>query len=638
MKKLILLFLVLCSYLLNAQESIPNAGFENWNTLNYSYPLNYNINVNNEDNCIRTGIFPITKVAGYHGNYGVQLKTTAEMGLAYMLTNYNPSNNDPSTWHGGVPYSQKPTGLRGYYKYNYSSSDQGLIILAFSKNGSNIGTYYVTLSDKQTDYTLFDVNFTPALADTPDSIIIAAASSMPGSPVVGSTLVIDSISFKGVDSQPAFMNGDFEQWVDNSVDVADGWNSSNQDFQAVKKTTDAYKGQYAVELTTFMGKEDNQPQVKPAQILTGYYPDNCNDNCYPLGGDPFSNQSDTLAFYYKYVPVGTDQANVGLYFKKKDSGQDGWYAGTSLQPTSEYMFVKIPFNLSFVPDSVIIQIQSSDWNSVSSANVGSDLKIDDMCFLSQKTWGKNEIILKSDANTLGAGVGAGYPTQEMIDALNTASNIETLDFQSVDVDAAGTWTIIPPNAPEGTAVINIHPSDGENGYFKLNFVLPQNFMNVSLRGSANIDDLGRAFLNGNPITSSIGESSSINEYGNVYFQTENSAYFKEGDNEIIFSDANTGGGPSGAAFYVIINYDLASGLNNAYYNSLDIYPNPVEKGFFIKSDLSVDNVIIDDIRGSEVLRQSNINNYVDVNTLPKGIYIVRLQTKSGVYNGKLIKK
>ncbi|VBB45164.1 exported hypothetical protein [uncultured Paludibacter sp.] len=464
MKKIFLLIFIVSAFVLQAQISTPNGGFESWTTLSYTYPENYPINVNS-DGFEKGGIFPLKKVAGYHGDYGVEIKSTVELGLGYFI-NINPVSDDPYTWHGGFPYTQKPTGIRGYYKYNVASGDNGGMFVIFSKNGANIGTYMIPLGGLHEEYTLFDFDFSPTLTETPDSVVIGVASSWPD-PVVGSILVIDSITFKGVASQPALMNGDFEQWDNNSMDVLDNWITQNESEhpESFAKTTDKHSGQYAVELRTYLGEEDNQPKTRAAVLMTGYYPNNCGENCHPVGGYPFTNQSDVLEFYYKYAPMGNDNAGVGLYFKKKDSGLDDWYGGILLSAASEYTYAEIPFNLSFVPDSVIVQINSSNWETISTANIGSTLKIDDICFRSQKT-----------------------------------------------------------------------------------------------------------------------------------------------------------------------------GLNNVFTKEISIYPNPTEKGFFIQNNLSVDKVVISDIRGAEVLKLSNINNYIDVSSLQKGIYLVQLHTKDSTYKRKLIKK
>jgi hypothetical protein len=161
---------------------------------------------------------------------------------------------------------------------------------------------------------------------------------------------------------------------------------------------------------------------------------------------------------------------------------------------------------------------------------------------------------------LAASIGSsGAPSNSDISRLD-AADTSGLSFQAVDVGAYGSYTPVPTGAPSGTQVVNIPPHDGENGFFKVTFTLPSSFSGISLSGSANIDDKGRVFLNGNPISPSIlsGGSNMITEYGNATFSTTNASFFNSGTNEILFADANTGGGPSGAAFYVCIAYGGAS--------------------------------------------------------------------------------
>ena len=80
-------------------------------------------------------------------------------------------------------------------------------------------------------YTLFEIPFSPALTETPDSVMFAVASSWEvvtgegNGGMVGSTLTVDSISFTGVTSQPTLFNGDFESWKSVTVDALQDWNA-----------------------------------------------------------------------------------------------------------------------------------------------------------------------------------------------------------------------------------------------------------------------------------------------------------------------------------------------------------------------------------------------------------------------------
>ena len=50
----------------------------------------------------------------------------------------------------------------------------------------------------------------------------------------------------------------------------------------------------------------------------------------------------------------------------------------------------------------------------------------------------------------------------------------------------------------------------------------------------------------------------VTELGNATFSTKKQEFFVAGTNVLLVSDANTGGGPSAAAFYAIITYLAAA--------------------------------------------------------------------------------
>ena len=165
------------------------------------------------------------------------------------------------------------------------------------------------------------------------------------------------------------------------------------------------------------------------------------------------------------------------------------------------------------------------------------------------------ITLKSDAATLATSLGSGMPSAKLLDQLDTA-DIDGLNFERVSVGTFGTVTPIPISAPPDTRIVNIPPGDGQNGFFKVTFELPSNFGEIELTGAANVDDLGRVFVNGDPISPSIlsNDPGRITQFGNAVFSISDPLLFRPGENELLISDANTGSGPSGAAFYANITY------------------------------------------------------------------------------------
>lgn len=167
------------------------------------------------------------------------------------------------------------------------------------------------------------------------------------------------------------------------------------------------------------------------------------------------------------------------------------------------------------------------------------------------------IILTSDADTLAA----SQSDETALDAGDTSG----LTFQPVIVGAYGTYTPVPPQAPSGTEIVQIPPADGENGFFKMTFVLPQIFRGIQLSGAANADDSGRAFLNGHPLTPSLtsGDPGIISENGDVTFSATNVNWFNSGTNVFLVSDWNGGGGPSGAAFYAVVSFITVPSFGSA---------------------------------------------------------------------------
>jgi hypothetical protein len=50
-------------------------------------------------------------------------------------------------------------------------------------------------------------------------------------------------------------------------------------------------------------------------------------------------------------------------------------------------------------------------------------------------------------------------------------------------------------------------------------------------------------------------SATLTQFGDATFSTTDANLFREGTNELVISDRNSGGGPSGAAFYALITFE-----------------------------------------------------------------------------------
>ena len=450
MKTTLLCTIVFALAVLNAvaQNSIPNGDFENWNSSSYKTPSGYAYSSNQAGvlaqlpfNCVQT-------TDSYHGTYAVKLTTEISMGdtLFGYFINSNPNGN-PQQWHGGIPYAQKPTGIKGYYKSAIPVGDTALIIVAFSKNAVNIGSYVFKFYGTHSTYTPFSFTFNPAVSQTPDSIIFGATSSdvLSGYALNGSMFQIDSISFTGAASQPALFNGDFESWQTTTVTLPSNWYLQNGVTNSITQTTDAENGTYAIELKTIAGNNNGVPSAQPSSITNGYYAINCKSNCTELGGYPFSNQVDTLVLYYKYAPSGNDSAQVYVNFKKSGVQISGFTK--NLGASSSYKYVAIPFDAGQTPDTVIVQVQSSLWQNSALSYVGSDLKIDNMYFKSQQS-----ITTGTTSGTVVDNAVSVYPNP------NNGSFTVKTDFSNTTIDIINVigQVVYSQNLNAGISQININ--------------------------------------------------------------------------------------------------------------------------------------------------------------------------------------
>lgn len=393
MNKKILVFLLAVGFsvLIKAQNSIPNGNFEVWDSVIYQTPQ-YFINSSNSEIFSRSQSSSwnaVKSTNAHHGSFALELSTIvlgADTQPGYIVN--GSTNNDPNLWTGGIPISETPTGFRGYYKYNLATGDSGLIILAFSASGTNIGTNYFLIGGNKGSYTLFDFPIT-GLSGTPDSVVIAFASTnkFEGGAAVGTILNVDSISFTGITTQPAMMNGSFENWVDSKIMSLDSWwlDYNNGLAGTNQRTTDSKKGMYALRLETTLGDRNGIPRANAGQVGTGYYDCSGGGPCSLKGGYPFANQVDTLVFSYKYFSVSNDSAVVNMSFK--NNGSWIWNIDRTIISSSNYIEDQIPFNIGSAPDSVIILFQSSHWNDTLVSFVGSELYLDDIYFKSQKALG-----------------------------------------------------------------------------------------------------------------------------------------------------------------------------------------------------------------------------------------------------------
>lgn len=400
-RHLSLIFASMCAWtMLNAQNIVPNGSFENWVTKNYELPTNYPVSSVNES-FLRGIISNVEKTTdAYQGQYAVKLttlKSASDTIGAWFANSSDAEGGNPSSWRGGIAYNQIPTGIKGYYKYNVEKKDSALVGIVLKRNGVSYAHYYYALGGIHTTYTPFEFAFSPEPTQAPDTIIFVATSSnlLVFDGIPESSATFDNVSLTGVTSQPELLNGDFETWTNYTTSPRPAaWNSSDTDNEGLLRTTDAYVGNYALELRTYEGRNDNnQPEAQNGWIQFGQY---MNGNNF-LGGFPFNQAHDKLIFNYKYAPHNpNDKANIYIMVKRNGS----WVGGNGMQLTAsaiyQYAELNINTNDGLAPDSAYISINSSDWNNKDLSYVGASLKIDGLAFKSHLQ-NNQDIFIANDA-------------------------------------------------------------------------------------------------------------------------------------------------------------------------------------------------------------------------------------------------
>lgn len=370
-----------------SQNSIPNGNMESiW--IGYDDTPNMFLYSSNLNANFRGCHFPVNCVMyedSNTGNRSLYLQTQIcgdDTIVGYVFSN-NPNGCLFQEWPGGFPYSELPIGIEGKYKSLLNLGDTAYVYSIFKKNGLVLGVYKTPLMGINTNFTSFNMVFNPPLTTTPDTMIFAATSckfSREGARDLD-WVMIDSVRYTGVSSNPQYFTGDFSSWQTTDHNIPSNWKYEfSETSEGVYITYDKYKGNFAALLITRKALDNNNNcYAKNTVMQTGEF--NTTNNTWE-GGNPFSNLIDTLDFFYKYFPNNlNDSAIVNIIFKV--NGNSFQEIKTKLPASTFYTNKQIPFNLGIQPDSVIIQIMSSKPENIDNSYVQSALKIDEVHFKSQ---------------------------------------------------------------------------------------------------------------------------------------------------------------------------------------------------------------------------------------------------------------
>lgn len=344
MKKILLSLSVIFS---GITASAQFEGFENW-TQNQIQSLE------DYETSASEGLITTSQSTDAHsGTYSVKLEVQQLLGGDTAFGYFISGNPDDMTPGQQVTLNDVDSVV-GYYKADFVSGDSALFIVVTTLMGNPTGgnLYYITQSASNWTRFAFYVG-----AGAADSLMIGAANGDPVNEIFGvpgSWIMFDDIQLKsssGVTQN--ILNSSFENWSPITWDNLNNWETSSQWYIGepvlpVMKTTDAYSGNFAVELNTFI---DSRGDTSWASLTNGHFGEN-----QITGGVPFSGNPTAVEFYYQFAPSGLDTAYVNVEFKK--TGFMSQWGGTSIiNAASSYTLANFPLFGLNSPDSVLINIQ-----------------------------------------------------------------------------------------------------------------------------------------------------------------------------------------------------------------------------------------------------------------------------------------
>jgi hypothetical protein len=182
----------------------------------------------------------------------------------------------------------------------------------------------------------------------------------------------DSIHFHNTSgtTPAALPNNDMENWMNYEYLSPDSWYTtvdlvSNESYDAIQQTEDAYEGDYAVEIQTI--------NIWGTYSVPGYLSlgELSFDEEEPVQAIPYSHQPNALTGYYKYLPSGDEDGFVNIQMESNDEVVGGNFFMFETQ--SDWTFFEIPLNYLSVPEEMILVFSSG-------YNAGSVLFLDNLSF------------------------------------------------------------------------------------------------------------------------------------------------------------------------------------------------------------------------------------------------------------------
>lgn len=672
-KTLLFSFVLLVSFCINAQ--IPNGGFENWTTVSNDWHLSQFRQDGGEK-----------YQPAQHGNYAIKLTTESASNTSMITSSIEPD----VIKKGGFPYSQKPTRFYFYAKYSVKSGDAASVCLIFKKNGVVVSGAYTNNLFKITgtntsSYQKFDFAIS-GLSVVPDTVIIAVSSAditndIGGSggvtPQGGTYIIIDNMSF---DTSNPIPYGDFEEWGRPTLQangyVMEQAISSYVDYPNVnfpiEKSTDSHSGSFSLKVKTWQDPDwDNNLR---------YSGGSGDINSGNLTKFPCTTKDGVFRAWYKYIPASTDTARIWITFFKSGIIVGG--IDKSLYAKSYYSSISIPFNCSETPDSASITFSTSASNALK--NVGSTLYLDDLSLEPDVDWHIYDANLTPDNDgwsktaVITPTVPIANPSVSSIVAINGANKYLSCVSDSTHANGYEYGSELISNTPMTVmlrAKSSVQSGPKLGGYFEIDFgpsyqnaVLkfkwntsgstPLRYVSISnatASGTVKVNydswHVYRITFDGDSLRLYVDEAVVPVIRAKPYLASpaKTSTYalkivgssisnFASGDVDWISWNYKGAFAPGqGILPSSYITTEIETKKENS--STISIYPNPANNIIRLSGNIQKAKIAIADINSRTVLVQElSVGEDLNISTLQRGIYIVKIETENGISQAKLIKK
>lgn len=496
-------------------------------------------------------------------------------------------------------------------------------------------------------------------------------------------------------AQAQIPNADFENWINyGQYEEPDGWNTLNPytylggSVSATKATSpsEVYSGNYALKLET---KANASIGIAVGFATTG----TINVNTAEIeGGVPFDKRPVGFGSYFKYNPVGNDEAILKAFLFK-------WNSSTNTRDTIAEAELTTPFSTgnsfstfaaSFVynsteyPDTMLMFMSSSGSNP----QIGSVLIVDDMhLFLCT---GFSSYITTTDATTVGGNEGsatvfavAGVAPYEYLwstgettetisnlsvglhcvtitdgndcitsscgivsgpECANFSAEVVTTDITYVGVNNGTAQAIIsggmpPYNYSWNNGVINAPLSSLAPGEYCLGAFDDNNCVVIACGTVEGINcwmfEIAANVTNATSQTSSDGEATVFPT--NLYTDPINYIWSNGADGETVTNlvpgvyevTATDGVGCTATA---VVEVSFSVNVNDIKdVQEVLVFPNPAENIVSIKCNSCNDTFfVLNDLAGKQVLSKklNSATNNIELSDVVKGIYLYAIKDAS----------